>query len=954
MGNSWTSVNNTLDGNRSDVFSEITTGNISTLEEKFRTPLSDVEGGKADVYTNPTVTYDGVIYMTTQTQYTPQGIPRSDKGGEVMAISALSGEILWRRQVSEYSGVPFDFSRAAPAVFSQYIYIGTGTQTPQSIVPYESTLTSLFTGQLVGQGTGTRQSVICIDRMTGDLAWKTFVGETATTINDPDNWLYITQSPIVKRVYDADQNARDVVIVGSSSGQSFVPSFYTNDYGGTNLPLAEQLNFQMTDVGKVFFLDAITGELITTTSVGPPLLTVGDTVPSSSSLNGGGLGTLVAIRHLVTPEDLQEGGVLNPVQPQYGIVETFITYILEYGNGSATIPAPLDGIDVVDTTNTIVSLAGGAPVSLTLDKVVVRVDAQFVIGRSEVVIGSTTYSTTDASTGLAGQTGLRPVRIGRVVFVGQTITDEETAYQLNYYGGSVWGNSIVSFEGESELSNDIFITTGQPHFLPWEQSTALNPPSIPTFFQSQQLIYEAQQNYINDPTTENYDIMQQTYDAYLESIQNRFTETLRCQRIRDFRFCSVIRLSLRPSDFGEITWSSQSTAYDYWLYAALNGRSVSYSTDPPTITQGYSSIELFLERPIGPDGDYGQGASLFMNEETFNPNLVTATKSGMLFTFELTLNDETFLPNDPTPVLAKMIGNPIVNGSSNYGFTLSRLVDTSTWYFVGIVTQAYFPTSLNPPPPSTTETIINFPFQLRWYTDPDSFYDVLQSSVVCYNLYTGDLVWQVPVIPDDTAPYGATLAQVSSSQDLVYIPGCDGRVYIRQLSDGTLVKTLTLDNTGGQSSPALVGDTVYLALGRAALGSNFNIVNGEQTSANYKPATHFFAFSFGTPPPPPPPRRSPAYMSILFNIRRRTPWNPTTQLAFFGSSTRQTTVSQLYQALRPVILRTPALYTLLYRRSWALFLGRRLLKATSKVTLGSLADDEDDFSSLVLQLVYFY
>lgn len=79
---------------------------------------------------------DGVVYFP-------------DSGGTLWAVSATSGDVLWSRQVSSYTGISGSMSRTSPAVYGAELILGE-TSPP-------------------GHGT----SVFAVDRRTGGLLWRT-------------------------------------------------------------------------------------------------------------------------------------------------------------------------------------------------------------------------------------------------------------------------------------------------------------------------------------------------------------------------------------------------------------------------------------------------------------------------------------------------------------------------------------------------------------------------------------------------------------------------------------------------------------------------------------------------------------------------------------------------------------------------------------------------------------
>jgi polyvinyl alcohol dehydrogenase (cytochrome) len=64
------------------------------------------------VSATPTV-YDGTVYVP-------------DYGGKLWAVAAQSGDVLWSRDISSYTGVADDLSRTSPAVYGNELILGDG------------------------------------------------------------------------------------------------------------------------------------------------------------------------------------------------------------------------------------------------------------------------------------------------------------------------------------------------------------------------------------------------------------------------------------------------------------------------------------------------------------------------------------------------------------------------------------------------------------------------------------------------------------------------------------------------------------------------------------------------------------------------------------------------------------------------------------------------------------
>jgi polyvinyl alcohol dehydrogenase (cytochrome) len=161
-GGHWKSAGQNLNNSRSQPNEQmITAANVNTLAAKW------VFTTAADVSATPTVA-GGAIYFP-------------DWAGNLYAVKALDGSMLWSRQISSYDDFPGAVARVSPAVHGQDIIIG----------DIES-----------GNKTHNGANIMAISRATGSLRWITKVDAHPAAI--------ITGSPVVME---------DVVYVGVSSSE---------------------------------------------------------------------------------------------------------------------------------------------------------------------------------------------------------------------------------------------------------------------------------------------------------------------------------------------------------------------------------------------------------------------------------------------------------------------------------------------------------------------------------------------------------------------------------------------------------------------------------------------------------------------------------------------------------------------------------------------------------------
>jgi polyvinyl alcohol dehydrogenase (cytochrome) len=158
-------------------------GNVSQLAPRWTLTA----GG--DVAATPTVS-NGAVYVP-------------DLAGNLWAVNAATGAVIWRKRVSDYTGIPLDASRTSPAADGSEMVIGDGFLTSKVATPHGA-------------------YVMGIDAATGALLWKTHVDTTPYSI--------VTGSPVI---------SQGVVYVGVSSDEETVPDI-THTFRGSVVALSAQ------------------------------------------------------------------------------------------------------------------------------------------------------------------------------------------------------------------------------------------------------------------------------------------------------------------------------------------------------------------------------------------------------------------------------------------------------------------------------------------------------------------------------------------------------------------------------------------------------------------------------------------------------------------------------------------------------------------------------------------
>lgn len=156
--------------------SKISVSNVSQLTVKWAFTTA------GDVTATPAVDGDAAYFP--------------DTGGFIYKVDARTGELIWSRQVKEFTGQAFNFSRATPLIEGNQVIFGT------QLVPF--------------QGTGAY--LISLNKNTGELLWQTKI--------DEHPWAIVTQSAVA---------FGDMIYVGVASQEELadgiIPGYETSFRG---------------------------------------------------------------------------------------------------------------------------------------------------------------------------------------------------------------------------------------------------------------------------------------------------------------------------------------------------------------------------------------------------------------------------------------------------------------------------------------------------------------------------------------------------------------------------------------------------------------------------------------------------------------------------------------------------------------------------------------------------
>lgn len=848
-GDTWPYRGRDLMNSANSKRSQIDSKNVHTLVEKFKGKIGQDPslGGtlpdavRADINWGSVTVDDKHIYLATHNQRKEDG-SFVDPTGYLMAFDRETGDRVWNRAVTSYSldnlpaqaGSKFE---AAPAIHGDYLYIGSKNNRAQTYAnPAHQTLTNpkLFGGPVIGKAR--RTHVYCINKHTGDEVWAKEVGAVATDYASPDNLLIFSMSPVVFEMDPSGGNNKiPVLAIGTSSGNSFLSAFSSTDestakgYGS----LGTDPNTRVTDVGRVFLMNGLTGDIISTTMNGPPLYKAGDTLQADSVVYGDNTGPDFEIWHTVQPADLAGAGQLNPITPRFG--KSSMTISMMPG---ATIVAgsPLVGLSVTDNTGAPAVIAAGA-VPANLERVTVTIQVEFVPGGTDFFRLSpqplaTAFSTTTSD--LDGAMGNVPARVVKGLKVGDTL-DAAEAYESSYYGMSSWGSNIIVNYDKNGNPAEMYYATGQAHKIPYDEIkrfAVTNPPGqganpVERMFH----IKQAQDVFEGDKNIPNLQGIRNARDDRITDLNIARDNIPISPRGRRAHNNAIIAVNLRPGHIGEIIWTRAAAGYDTWRIELINDQQrQGEGGNFPGFTDAEAHHGIFR----GHDADYGECPFFCPNcGENGGDIIIGLNKGGTANVLQLSdVNDG---PTTFTEIDFKQLGNIGLLGGFQYGDVLDihrkrtyGVIGNEAAAFGTVVDRPFNKRSLPPP--------------LKWYPtnehDPNTIvpFGHRQSFLTAYNFLNKSVDWEVPL---QTMPPGnsrTTVTAISGGNDLLYVQPNSLTLQIRKKSDGSIVHTIDLDSAG-TSNLAVLDREIIIANGRSGfLGDNV-------AGTSYKAAKYVYKFA---------------------------------------------------------------------------------------------------------------
>lgn len=829
LGDIWPRCNRD-DTNRSfNPLSNITRKNICKLEEVDRIPITVNPDGRADLWVAITADEEN-IYCTTHNE---TGLPEDEEDfvGMVFAVDRATNKVKWRRRMSEYSGIPSDYSRAGPAIYGDFIFFGSSIATPQTWEPFQDVVRRFVPGPVPFAPSGRRVRAYCVNKHTGDMVWERELGKVASVYSDPDNFLSITMCPLVVEL-DVYQNGKKVpvLIIATSSLQSYIAWLACAD----NNPFGPSIwtsnaAVRMTESGQVYFLDILSGaSFVPHFDVSPPQYRSGDVLGADAIRPGQ---TTITLNHFVQAADLAGGGGLNPVSVQFEGTQN-ITWALYAG---LTIPTPLDTIQVVDNTGAVVALVGGAVAGANLNQVVVNIDTTFTQGSTQFMSpNGNMYDTTNAAVKLNGDLG--PARIYKRLQAGDSL-DEQDAYEASYMGASTWGSTPCVNYDKCGNAIELYISTGQSHHIPVDESLAIRAVTIEPFDILNQILVDEEAFRVS-PTTANLQKIRNGFALWLQNIKDEKAVPL-SERGRRHYHNAAVGLDLRPGKIGQYLWDFKTIGYDSWHLGYQIEALRQVEGLPGVAIPGFSAISNWWGWDKAPDADFGECPYLLPKAGDNGEDLLAlATKGGTAWTLRL---DNLESASTITELHCVVLNSPGLLGASNFGSS----ADCDTLYTVQANSMEQSNTNL-PFQTSTDWRSLNpqaqqFPPKLAWYpvteTNPATIvpFEFYQSYISAYEPATGEVRFEVAATPQNTsAPWVTSTGCPSSTKDLLFVPDGSGRIQIFDSRCGAFVTALDI-GTGGITSPIIGKDKMYVLSGRGSFA-------GTYPDSNYAGAREMFVY----------------------------------------------------------------------------------------------------------------
>lgn len=805
----------------------LTAKNAPDLALKYKTFIPTSVNQFLSCNESLTVVEDA-IYLTTQNSNTFAVLFGDTSGNYVVAIRRKDGKILWQKNFSDYTGLPGDYTRGAPCVYGDYMWMLSSNvfNQIQSTADPDNTsqdLNLLFAGSVPFKATGRRNaSAVCVNRHTGDLVWVKQYGKVAKSWNDPDNFRnFGYEATLIRELDITGHNDKVPVLV---AGTNYVGQYFWNGVLFNSRPnnkivsagLQRRLRSYINQ-GNIMLIHALTGDVIAEIPMGPRNLVAGEKINKPGDPN------YEAIRDPFIPghDSVQvrlnvQSGPLTPGD-RFNIDGgnwTCVTLhkdaqdlgILEFRSG---VPAILNGITAIDNTGTPVVLTAGETVAAhsNYQEMNVRIEIKWVPGfegdKFTVVGHSLPLQQFSVNPDLIG------LRITKKLYSQDVLTNDE-AYELRYAGPSAWAApAAINYDAYGNAV-ELYIGTGQGHKTPYDEclyfdsnySTAVPPKS--NFNDRQQTISDA-------VATGNVSLIRAAEQSVVSICQQtaHLADTTISPRGKMNLLDSIVAIDLRPGNLGNILWHHKTVGFDAWQFqqspstAPNNGAGRSLE-----VPNGFVELANFWEQPAGLDGDMGQRCCLVKGKSGKKDKIVWASKQGLGGVLEIT--DVTSGPSQYTVKVERYLGPASTLGGANYG----SAVDDKRLY----TAQRNFSGDGNTPLPGSSNYYKPYPYYPHINdTLPSSASPVVwglgSPYVSAMNLETGAIEWESLLAPGFTATKASRGTGASCSPGLVFVQAPDNKLRVFDSANGTIVKEL--ESEAGNSWAGIADNEVYVWIGRA-------------------------------------------------------------------------------------------------------------------------------------------
>ena len=882
------------DGSNFYAGSLITPANIGLVAEAYRAPIGPHYNEEADDWVGVAVD-EANVYLTAHARRWPTagptGPPFTYGDGLLACFARADGSAVWRRTISSYSKVAGDYSRARPFLYTapngvKLLYFGSSIQQPQvsDLAGGPTPLYDAFSGAPV-RPTGRPMRAYCVRAADGVLVWEAELGNKAAAYGDEDNMASIAAPPVVVEI-DRHNNGQlaPVVVFGASSFQSYYPFQTTTAPSTAFAPgfpgMIGNRQFRMTDQGKVFILDALDGEVLSTTRMGPPPMTAGAVLNNALPVSQGGgyrQGPSLMIRRDIQVTDFVPGQLAPVGAPFVGAQRVSWLLTNNFGAGPNVIPACLNGIAVTDPTNGApVVLVGGAPITASLEGLVVGADIAggFTLGAATFTPVGSVGGPFPIDAANLMPPGLEPARCWKYLTDG-LVLDAADAYEASFHGCSVWGGTrfVVNRDGQGRAV-ELYVTTGQNHHAPAEYVEARLaastpfPPSVvdgtpfpagpePTsHVLARNYARTAEQNFLSFPTAQNLANVRQIDDDWLRTIQSQQNVPGSARSALNAP-CALVGIDLRGASLGDRLWAQSVAGFDCWhagmIILPMRAASPTLLTTPANAPgQAFQFVSLYTDAQEyygysqATDGDLGAGCVLRKGLGPGGSDVVAAfSKSGNLF--GVYLSDVSLGPSASARMpYAGGVNGLVVAGTSayiggvNYGLgakgpTIFGIqANNQGGGFNNLTWQQGGRGSLVPAPQPFTPRVGWFPKTLTTPLNPLE-YQLAQSYLAAYSVATGAPLYEALVEPEAVPPYIASTATVSVTDTLVWAPTASGVLSAFDLATGDLAGSFPLD-AAGITSPTLSGKEVYVFNGRSLIAQSY-------PESGYARSKYLFKFS---------------------------------------------------------------------------------------------------------------